>query len=77
MSRRNLPDQGHLDRYMTLSGANAAASASAQGDNVKMTEIIGDGPNLIRDVSWRHVTCATMYNNLVLEFARGQEDQAN
>jgi hypothetical protein len=50
---------------MALSGANAAASASAQGDNVKITEIIGDGPNLIRDVSWRQVPRATMYNNLV------------
>ena len=51
---------------MPLSGANAAASVSAQGDNVKMTEIIGDGPNLIRDVYWRQVPSATMYDNLVL-----------
>jgi hypothetical protein len=52
--------------YLTLSGANAAAPASAQRDNVKVTDIIGDDFNLIRDTSWRHVPCATMYTNLVL-----------
>jgi hypothetical protein len=52
--------------YLTLSGANAAASASAQRDNVKVTDITGDDSNLIRDVSWRHVPYVTMYNNRVL-----------
>jgi hypothetical protein len=52
--------------YLTLSGANAAASASAQGDNVKVTDIIGDGFNLLRDASWRHVPCVTTYKNSVL-----------
>jgi hypothetical protein len=51
---------------MALSGANAAAFASAQGDNVKMTDTTGDDTNLLRDASWRHVPCASMYNNLVL-----------
>ena len=51
---------------MTLSGANAAAYVGAQRDNVKMTEIIGDGSNFIRGTSWRHSPCATTYNNLVL-----------
>jgi hypothetical protein len=52
--------------YLTLSSANAAAFASAQGDNVKVTDIIGDNFNLLRDASWRHVPCVAMYNNRIL-----------
>lgn len=52
--------------YLTLSGANAAASAGAQRDNVKVTDIIGDNSNLIRYAPWRHVPCVAMYNNRIL-----------
>jgi hypothetical protein len=62
---------------MRLFVANAAASASAQGDNATTTEITGDGSNLVRDVSWRQVPCATMYNSSGPWFCLRQQYQAN
>jgi len=52
---------------MTLSGANAAASAGAQRGNVSMVDIIGDDSILLRDASWRRVPCVTKYDTTVLE----------
>jgi hypothetical protein len=57
-------DQGHLEQVTRR--VNAAASANAQGENVRKADIIGEHSNLLRDASWRHVPCASMYNNWVL-----------